>query len=95
MVLLCLNLKELLLSGIHKKSFDLLGHYTSVSLETEFWDALADIAKERACSIRKIVLEIDDDRLKSPLLEGQLSFQNLSSSIRVFILNYYRNRGGK
>lgn len=75
---------------MHKKSFDLLGHYTSVSLEPEFWEALQDIAKTQGCSLRKLVLQIDEERLKAPFKEGEASYKNLSSSIRVYILNYYR-----
>lgn len=75
---------------IRKKSYDLLGHYTSVSLEDEFWDAFHEIAKERGCSLRKLVLEIDDARVKMTLDEGKPL--NLSSSIRVYILEHYRKK---
>ena len=72
------------MSGIIKKSIDLSGHLTSISLEKEYWDALAHIAKDRNCSLRKIILKIDGDRI------NRQEIYNLSSSIRVFILEYFR-----
>lgn len=85
------------LGQIIKKSFDLLGHYTSISLEIEFWDALQEIAQSKNCSIRKLVLQIDQDRLGTPLPLNErsgdlLKYPNLSSSIRVFVLNYYQRQ---
>lgn len=87
---------------IRKKSFDLLGHYTSVSLEEEFWAAFQEIAQERGYSLRKLVLEIDDARVKTlgdakreDLQETRAKPLNLSSSIRVYILQYYRCKLGK
>ncbi len=87
-----------------KKSFDIYGHYTSVSLEAEFWDALQEIARARDQSVRSIVLKVDEERLKRASIEvsdgvgsnlkGNLSDNsppsNLSSRLRVYILNYYR-----
>lgn len=68
------------MSGIVKKSINLSGHFTSISLEPEFWTALKNIAQEKGSSVRALVQQIDHDRLKSE------SIYNLSSSIRVFIL---------
>jgi predicted DNA-binding ribbon-helix-helix protein len=58
-----------------KRSVQIAGHATSISLETEFWDALKDIAGRRGCSLNSLVAEIDGER------EG-----NLSSALRVFVL---------
>lgn len=73
------------MAGIIKKSINLSGHLTSVSLELEFWDALKHIADQRGASLRGVVQQIDHDRLNSD------SIYNLSSSIRVYILAYYKN----
>lgn len=68
------------MSGIVKKSVDLFGHQTSVSMESEFWAALDIIAKKDKKSIRQIILDVDTKRLQ----EG--SVYNLSGSLRVHIL---------
>lgn len=60
---------------VRKRSVIIAGHPTSVSLEAEFWEALAAIARARGLSLNHIVTEIDQGR------SG-----NLSSAIRVFVL---------
>ena len=60
---------------IKKRSVDIAGHRTSVSLEAPFWDALAVIAARRGMPINRLIAEIDKDR------QG-----NLSSALRVFVL---------
>lgn len=77
------------MSGIIKKSINLSGHFTSVSLEPEFWVALKNIAQEKGLSVRALVQKIDHDRLKSD------SIYNLSSSIRVYILMQALQRNNK
>lgn len=64
---------------IRKRSVMIAGHSTSISLEAEFWDALRDIARRRGLSLNQIVAEIDGARTG-----------NLSSAIRVYVLNAYR-----
>ena len=66
---------------VRKRSVRIAGHRTSVSLEDAFWDELAEAAKRRNCSINALIAAIDAER------EG-----NLSSAIRVFILNEVRGR---
>lgn len=77
------------MSGIVKKSVDLFGHQTSVSMESEFWAALDIIAKKDKKSIRQIILDVDTKRLQ----EG--SVYNLSGSLRVYILCYLLNDLGR
>ncbi len=60
---------------IKKRSVDIAGHRTSVSLEPPFWDALSAIAARRKISVNQLIVEIDKTR------EG-----NLSSALRVFVL---------
>jgi predicted DNA-binding ribbon-helix-helix protein len=64
---------------IAKRSIAIAGHATSITLEEEFWQALKDIAGERGVSVNALVEEIDRAR------SG-----NLSSAIRVFVLERYR-----
>lgn len=65
-----------------KISVSLSGHQTSISLEAEFITALHEIAAARKTSVAKIINEIDAKRS----MNG-----NLSSAIRVWILNYFHN----
>ncbi len=69
--------------GLRKRSIRVAGHNTSVSLEGPFWDLLGDIATERGISINRLITEIDRDR------SG-----NLSSAIRVYVLERLRERVG-
>ncbi len=69
---------------IVKRSIVVAGHKTSVSLEDAFWHALKDIARERRQSLRGLVAEIDSGR----------SGGNLSSAVRLFVLDHYRRRAG-
>jgi len=66
-----------------KRSFVLASHRTSVSLEEGFWAALNDMARRERVSVAGLVARIDDAR------EG-----NLSSAIRVFVLNDFRSSAG-
>ncbi len=61
---------------MQKKSVQLMGHKTSISLEPEFWQALSDLAKQKNTSIRQIIIQIDTERST-----------NLASAIRVYILS--------
>jgi len=64
---------------IKKRSINILGHQTSISLEEEFWDILKDIAEREDLSMNKLIAKIDDAR--DPMT------YNLSSAIRIYILN--------
>ena len=67
-----------------KRSIAIAGHRTSISLEEPFWSALTEIASGRGLSVSGLVAEIDRDRP---------SKTNLSSAVRVFVLDWYRARG--
>ena len=64
------------MSAIVKRSVNIAGHLTSVSLEQEFWDALKEIAHENNQSVPKLIASIDKTRSGG-----------LSSALRVFVLN--------
>jgi len=68
-------------SRIVKRSIIRNGHKSSVSLEDQFWDCLREIAKSKMLTMSKLVDEIAHRR----------NGENLSSAIRVFVLEYYRN----
>jgi predicted DNA-binding ribbon-helix-helix protein len=63
-----------------KRSITIKNHKTSVSLENEFWDCLREIAVERGVSLQALVAAIDANR----------QHPNLSSAIRIFVLQFYR-----
>ena len=65
-----------------KRSVDIGGRATSVSLEDEFWSALKKIAAAQGTTAQEIILKIDNERTHA----------NLSSMIRLHILSYYRER---
>jgi len=69
-------------SRIVKRSISLHGHKTSVSLEDEFWSALKVIAGKRLTNLSDLVTAID----------GQRQHGNLSSAIRLFVLDFYRSQ---
>ena len=65
-----------------KRSITVAGHRTSISLEDAFWQALAEIAAAKGQSLASLVVEIDGGR--SPPV-------NLSSAIRLFVLDWFRS----
>jgi predicted DNA-binding ribbon-helix-helix protein len=67
-------------SKIVKHSIELAGHKTSISLEKPFWDGLRVIAQDENISVVTLVERIDKQRLG----------YNLSSSIRLFVLSYFK-----
>ena len=64
---------------IKKRSVVIAGHSTSLSLEAEFWSALQEIARLRGLSLNGLVARVDAGRTG-----------NLSSALRVFVLDCYR-----
>ena len=62
---------------LKKRSLKISGHATSISLEDEFWVQLDNIAKQKQLSIPILIAQIDEQRQED---------QNLSSAIRVYIL---------
>ena len=64
------------------RSININGHKTSISLEEAFWSALKDIAHERGETLSHLVGSID----------AKHEFANLSSAIRLFVLEYYRDQ---
>ncbi len=68
-----------------KRSVTLSGHRTSISLEAEFWAALAEIAKESQRPLAQVIGEVD---------KRQGRDKNLSSALRLFVLAHYRGKRG-
>ncbi len=69
-------------SLIVKRSVVIAGHNTSVSLEDAFWSRLREIAGERNTTVADLIAAIDGERQQG----------NLSSAIRLFVLDFYRDQ---
>jgi len=66
-----------------KRSLTIAGHRTSISLEDQFWEALADMASAEGLSLAALVARIDRERPAAV---------NLSAAIRVALLGWSRSR---
>ena len=69
-------------SLIVKRSVVLGGHKTSVGLEDAFWKSLKGIATSGKMTVSELLTAIDSGRHHG----------NLSSAIRLFVLNFYREQ---
>ena len=69
-------------SAVIKRSIVVDGHKTSVSLEDAFWKGLKEIAGGHHLSLSDLIGKISSGRQNS----------NLSSAIRLFVLDFYQNR---
>jgi predicted DNA-binding ribbon-helix-helix protein len=72
-------------SPVVKRSIVIAGHKTSVSLEDAFWDALKEIAARRRATLSDLVASIDSGRSQG----------NLSSAIRLFVLDHFRSNSAE
>lgn len=70
-------------SSVIKRSIVIDGHKTSVSLEDAFWSDLKQIALIQRATLSELVAKIDETRQQN----------NLSSAIRLFVLEQIRTRG--
>jgi len=67
-----------------KRSVVVNDHRTAVSLEEAFWTALHEIATAKRARLSELVTAINRDRDRDRT--------NLSSAIRVHVLDYYRQK---
>jgi len=72
-------------SSIVKRSVSVAGHKTSISLEDAFWSSLRQIAKERHETLSDLIAKVDADR----------QHVNLSSCIRLFVLDWARDQAAQ
>jgi predicted DNA-binding ribbon-helix-helix protein len=72
-------------SKVLKRSIAFDGHKTSISLEEDFWTALKEIAATRNARISELVATVDRGRKHA----------NLSSSLRLYVLDYYQQLARK
>lgn len=64
-----------------KRTVKIDGHITSVFLEEEFWIELKKISEIQNISSDQLISKIDQDK----------STSNLSSAIRLYVLNHLKN----
>ena len=64
-----------------KRSVQIAGHKTSISLEPLFWEMLKDAAERESIAINALVARIDAERIKSETPPG------LASAIRVWLVS--------
>ena len=73
------------MSLVRKRSVSIRGHRTSYSLEQPFLDVLTEIAAARAVPLAALIAEIDENRPREA---------NLSSALRLFVLDWVRRKAG-
>ena len=71
-------------SPVVKRSIVVAGHKTSVSLEEAFWSSMKEISTARSMTLSDLVSEIEKGRRQG----------NLSSAIRLYVLDHYRSKAG-
>lgn len=64
-----------------KRSVQIAGHKTSISLEPLFWDMLRDAAESEGVPINTLVARIDEERIQAETAPG------LASAIRVWLVS--------
>ena len=82
---------------IKKRSIKIVGHKTSVSLEEPFWDALKAVAAAEGLTPTALIERIDRERGEAGEAgeagEGGAP-GNLSSALRLHVLQYLRAKAG-
>ena len=64
-----------------KRSVEIAGHKTSISLEPVFWDMLLAAASEAGVPVNALVARIDAERLEAEVPPG------LAGAIRVWLVS--------
>lgn len=73
------------MSAVVKRSVSINGHRTSYSLEQPFFEELVRIAAGRGVPLARLVGEIDAARARDT---------NLSSALRLHVLDWFRRHPG-
>ena len=69
-----------------KRSIEIAGHKTSISLEPLFWDLLRAVADEEGVPINALVAQIDAERIRAKTPPG------LAGAIRVWLAARFIDR---
>lgn len=71
-----------------KRSVEIAGHKTSISLEPLYWELLKQAAAVEALPINALVARIDAERIKAPVPPG------LAGAIRLWLVAWLARRMG-
>ena len=63
-----------------KRSVEIAGHKTSISLEPLFWDMLKQAAERECVPLNALVARIDAERIAAPTAPG------LASAVRLWLV---------
>jgi predicted DNA-binding ribbon-helix-helix protein len=69
-----------------KRSVEIAGHKTSISLEPLFWELLRQAAAVEDVPINALVARIDAERIKAPVPPG------LASAVRLWLVGWLASR---
>lgn len=69
-----------------KRSVEIAGHKTSISLEPLFWELLKQAAAADGLPISALVARIDAERIKAPVPPG------LASAVRLWLVGWLVRR---
>lgn len=72
-----------------KRSVEIAGHKTSISLEPLFWDLLRDAAAKEGVPINAIVARIDAERIAADVPPG------LAGAVRIWLTARLAAAGGQ
>jgi len=70
-----------------KRSIEIAGHKTSISLEPLFWDLLQHVARSEGLPLNAVVARIDAERIKAEHPPG------LATSVRLWLAADLQRRG--
>ena len=69
-----------------KRSVEIAGHKTSISLEPLFWDLLRQAAAGEGVPVSALVARIDAERIAAPVPPG------LAGAIRLWLVGWLASR---
>ncbi len=69
-----------------KRSVEIAGHKTSISLEPLFWELLKQAARAEGLPINAVVARIDAERIAAPVPPG------LASAVRLWLVAWLAAR---
>jgi predicted DNA-binding ribbon-helix-helix protein len=69
-----------------KRSVEIAGHKTSISLEPLFWDLLKQAAERERVPLNALIARIDAERITAPEPPG------LASAIRLWLMEEMQRR---
>ena len=72
-----------------KRSVEIAGHKTSISLEPLFWELLKQAAVAKGVPVNALVARIDAERIAAPEPPG------LAGAVRVWLVGWLVSRLGK